>query len=107
YITDLVEHFYKQGQLVLAHQVADYQECLGVNHSEDLSLAHKVLNWRNIQHWMSEGVFFASPETSWVEDRVQLSSDVRIGPGVILQGETRIEEEVILEAYCVIRNSRI
>lgn len=107
YLTDLVEYFYKKGQLILSHLVEDFRECLGVNNSKELSEAQKILNNRNIDRWMSEGVFFQSPETTWIEDEVNLQADVHLGAGAILEGKCRVESGAVIEAYCVVKDSNI
>lgn len=105
YLTDLVEYFSQRGDLVLCEKLSDYTECLGINTMQELAEAQRVLNRRNCEHWMSQGVAIQDPETTWIEDSVRLASDVRIGPGVVLRGQTVIESGSEIEAYCILIDS--
>ncbi len=107
YITDLVEYFSRRGDLVLCEKISDHTECLGINTMQELAEAQRILNRRNCLKWMSQGALIQDVETTWIEDSVRLASDVKVGPGVVLRGQTEIQCGAEIEAYCILIDSKI
>jgi bifunctional UDP-N-acetylglucosamine pyrophosphorylase/glucosamine-1-phosphate N-acetyltransferase len=54
-----------------------------------------------------QGVTIHSPETVWIEFDVSLDRDVEIFQNCMLMGETEIGEDTVIEANCIIKNSKI
>ncbi|HEY9650342.1 MAG TPA: bifunctional UDP-N-acetylglucosamine diphosphorylase/glucosamine-1-phosphate N-acetyltransferase GlmU [Coleofasciculaceae cyanobacterium] len=86
YLTDVVNHL----EPVMAVDVEDYQEILGINDRKQLATAYEILQTRVKDAWMSAGVTLINPDSITIEDTVQLQPDVTIEPQTHLRGDTVI-----------------
>lgn len=93
YLTDLVAMAVSQGRLVLAHQVSDPVEMLGINTRVHLAEAEATLRARINRRWMEAGVTFVDPSTTYVDDTVVIGRDTVLLPGVHLRGQSRIGDD--------------
>jgi bifunctional UDP-N-acetylglucosamine pyrophosphorylase/glucosamine-1-phosphate N-acetyltransferase len=103
YLTDLVAMAHDAGGAVAHHVAAD--ETLGVNDRAQLAQASGELYARIRQRWMVAGVTMLQPETTIVDDSVELEADVTLGPGVSLHGDTRVAGGAWIHAGCVLRDT--
>ena len=90
YLTDVVDVLRGTGHTVHAVSAADATETLGVNDRAQLADAEALLRRRINREWMRSGVTMVDPERTYVDVDVTLAPDVRLWPGTILQGATRI-----------------
>ncbi|WP_009633833.1 bifunctional UDP-N-acetylglucosamine diphosphorylase/glucosamine-1-phosphate N-acetyltransferase GlmU [Synechocystis sp. PCC 7509] len=86
YITDAVN----QLEQVMAVDVEDYQEMLGINDREQLATAYEILQRRLKSQWMAKGVTMIDPNSITIDDTVTLQPDVIIEPQTHLRGKTEI-----------------
>jgi bifunctional UDP-N-acetylglucosamine pyrophosphorylase/glucosamine-1-phosphate N-acetyltransferase len=103
YLTDVVNHL----SPVMAVDVDDYQEILGINDRKQLATAYEILQTRVKQNWMISGVTFVDPDSVTVDDTVQLNPDVVIEPQTHLRGQTIIESGSRIGPGSLIENSHI
>lgn len=103
YLTDVVNHL----SPVMAVDVDDYQEILGINDRKQLATAYEILQTRIKQNWMTSGVTFVDPDSVTVDDTVQLNPDVVIEPQTHLRGQTIIESGSRIGPGSLIENSHI
>jgi bifunctional UDP-N-acetylglucosamine pyrophosphorylase / glucosamine-1-phosphate N-acetyltransferase len=99
YITDLPAHYLGAGSQVRSVLVADETEVLGVNDRKHLAQIDRILQDRIRDKWLTAGVTMVSPETTFIDDAVELGQDVILEPGVILKGHTVIHENARMGAY--------
>jgi bifunctional UDP-N-acetylglucosamine pyrophosphorylase / glucosamine-1-phosphate N-acetyltransferase len=99
YITDLPAHYLGAGSQVRSVLVADETEVLGVNDRKHLAQIDRILQDRIRDKWLTAGVTMVSPETTFIDDTVELGQDVIMEPGVILKGHTVIHENARMGAY--------
>jgi bifunctional UDP-N-acetylglucosamine pyrophosphorylase / glucosamine-1-phosphate N-acetyltransferase len=90
YLTDAIEVLSSAGHKVVALDAADGVEALGVNDRVQLADAEAELRVRINQRWMREGVTMVDPSRTYIDATVELDPDVRLLPGVILEGRTSI-----------------
>ena len=76
YLTDVVRDL----SPVMAVDVEDFQEILGINDRKQLSAAAKILQTRLKDDWMAAGVTLIDPESITIDDTVTLEPDVVIEP---------------------------
>ena len=57
-----------------------------MNDRVQLAALSKTYNRRVCERWMRDGVTILDPETTWIEDDVQIGRDATILPGSFLQG---------------------
>ena len=105
YLTDIVVHALKDQQKVETFEIKDADEIRGINNRVQLAEATQILQKRINQHWMEQGVTFVSPETTFIENTVTLSSDVILHPGVVITGNSKIGSGSEVLAYSVIEES--
>jgi bifunctional UDP-N-acetylglucosamine pyrophosphorylase/glucosamine-1-phosphate N-acetyltransferase len=80
--------------------VDDTMEVAGVNDRAQLAVAEAELRDRINERWMRRGVTMWDPERTYIDTDVQLSPDVVLLPGVILQGECRVAEHAEIGPNC-------
>ncbi|NCJ05226.1 bifunctional UDP-N-acetylglucosamine diphosphorylase/glucosamine-1-phosphate N-acetyltransferase GlmU [Synechococcales cyanobacterium C] len=86
YLTDAVTNLSQ----VMAVDVEDYQEILGINDRKQLATAANILQNRVKDEWMMAGVTLIDPDSISIEDTVVIQPDVVIEPQTHLRGQTTI-----------------
>lgn len=107
YLTDLVAIAVAQGKRVLAHQVDNAVEMLGINNRVHLAEAEAVLQARMNRRWMEAGVTITDPATTYLEDTVEIGRDTVLLPGTHLRGQTRIGEDCRIGPNSLIVDTQI
>jgi bifunctional UDP-N-acetylglucosamine pyrophosphorylase / glucosamine-1-phosphate N-acetyltransferase len=103
YLTDAVT----QVAPVMAVDVADYQEILGINDRLQLASAYEILQRRIKEKWMMAGVTIIDPASITIDDTVELEPDVIIEPQSHLRGNTVIQTGSKIGPGSLIENSQI
>lgn len=124
YLTDAIALLNSKGETVLAEIAADSREALGCNTRADLAgVDHTFREWK-CESLMRDGVTIQLPETVVIDSDVVAGEDTTIEAGVQLLGQTKIGarciiktgsvlrdvvlgEDVVVEPYCVITESRL
>ena len=103
YLTDAVTQV---GQ-VMAVDVEDYQEILGINDRLQLATAYEILQKRVKEKWMLAGVTLIDPTSITIDETVELQSDVIIEPQTHLRGNTVIQAGSHIGPGSLIENSQL
>jgi bifunctional UDP-N-acetylglucosamine pyrophosphorylase/glucosamine-1-phosphate N-acetyltransferase len=103
YLTDAVTQVGK----VMAVDVADYQEILGINDRLQLATASDILQRRVKEKWMAAGVTLIDPTSITIDDTVELQPDVIIEPQTHLRGNTVIQTGCRIGPGSLIENSQL
>ncbi len=103
YLTDAVTQVGK----VMAVDVPDYQEILGINDRLQLATASDILQTRVKEKWMAAGVTLIDPTSITIDDTVELQSDVIIEPQTHLRGNTVIQTGCRIGPGSLIENSQL
>ncbi len=100
YLTDLVAAYASAGLPLRAERSDDETRLLvGVNDRAQLALADRLLRDRLRRHWLAAGVTMVDPASVYVDDTVELATDVTLEPGVVLAGATRVGQGATVGAY--------
>jgi bifunctional UDP-N-acetylglucosamine pyrophosphorylase/glucosamine-1-phosphate N-acetyltransferase len=83
------------------------ESVLGVNTQEELSEAARILQRKINARWMSQGVTFWDPSSTFIGPGVMIGPGTIIYPGVILEGETSIAEGCRIGPGCHLKNVRV
>ncbi len=83
------------------------ESVLGVNTQEELAEAARILHRKINAHWMSQGVTFWDPLSTFIGPGVMVGPGTVLYPGVILEGETSIAEGCRIGPGCHLRNVRV
>ncbi len=103
YLTDAVNYL----SPVMAVDVEDYQEILGINDRKQLASAYDILQTRIKEEWMAAGVTMVDPDSITIDDLVQIETDVVIEPQTHLRGNSLIQAGSRIGPGSLIENSQI
>lgn len=103
YLTDVVHYL----DPVMAVDVEDYEEILGINDRKQLAAAYDILQDRVKDAWMATGVTMINPDSITIDDTVELAPDVVIEPQTHLRGKTVIGSKSRIGPGSLIENSTI
>lgn len=103
YLTDTIH----QLKPVMAVDVEDYQEILGINNRNQLAEAYQILQDRVKEAWMMAGVTLINPDSITIDDTVELQPDVIIEPQTHLRGKTVIGSGSRIGPGSLIENSQL
>ena len=103
YLTDTVSFL----SPVMAVDVEDYQEILGINDRQQLASAYDILQTRIKADWMRAGVTIVDPTSVTIDDTVKIAADVVIEPQTHLRGTTAIATGSRIGPGSLIENSEI
>ncbi len=103
YLTDAVTQV---GQ-VMAVNVEDNQEILGINDRLQLATAYEILQKRVKEKWMLAGVTLIDPTSITIDETVELQPDVIIEPQTHLRGNTVIQTGSHIGPGSLIENSQL
>ena len=102
YLTDIVAQASE-----VAVVEAPAEEIAGVNDRAQLAALTKLLQQRiNLAH-MKAGVSMVSPETTFIDEGVEIGADTVLGPMVTLRDGSRLGREVTVGQGCVVTRSVI
>ncbi|MBE7559037.1 NTP transferase domain-containing protein [bacterium] len=123
YLTDVIKIMVDTGRRVEAVVTDDATEILGVNSRLQLAVAEKILRRRILDRHMLAGVTILDPDTTYIDEDVEIGRDTIIRPHTILQGACRIGENCRVGPHahlvdvevgnvarledCVLRNRRV
>ena len=98
YLTDVVKLARDEGRTVLAHPLAGpaLVQTEGVNDKVQLAELGRVLNARNVERHMREGVIIVDPATTWIDVDVSIGQDTVIRPHTQLLGATTVGEDAVI-----------
>ncbi|HEY9761559.1 MAG TPA: bifunctional UDP-N-acetylglucosamine diphosphorylase/glucosamine-1-phosphate N-acetyltransferase GlmU [Trichocoleus sp.] len=103
YLTDVV----KDLNPVMAVNVEDYQEILGINNRKQLAEAYAILQDRIKDEWMAAGVTLIDPDSITIDTTVEIEPDVIIEPQTHLRGNTLIRTGSRIGPGSLIEDSEI
>ncbi|WP_088282497.1 bifunctional UDP-N-acetylglucosamine diphosphorylase/glucosamine-1-phosphate N-acetyltransferase GlmU [Ideonella sp. A 288] len=107
YLTDIVAMAVAQGVPVVASQVADETEVLGVNSPVQLADLERRYQKRQAHRLMEAGVRLIDPARFDLRGTLHTGQDVEIDVGCVFEGTVALGDEVRIGAHCVIRDAVI
>ncbi|NER33904.1 MAG: bifunctional UDP-N-acetylglucosamine diphosphorylase/glucosamine-1-phosphate N-acetyltransferase GlmU [Oscillatoria sp. SIO1A7] len=103
YLTDAIKIL----EPVMAVDLEDYQEILGINDRKQLAAAYQILQTRIKDRSMKAGVTLIDPDSITIDDTVELAPDTIIEPQTHLRGKTKIGKGSRIGPGSSIENSEI
>lgn len=103
YITDAVNYL----SPVMAVDVEDYQEILGINDRKQLAAAYEILQSRIKDQWMAAGVTLIDPNSITIDETVQIQPEVIIEPQTHLRGNTLVQSGSRIGPGSLVADSQI
>lgn len=90
YLTDTLEILLSDGKKIGGYAISDNDEIRGINDRIQLAEAEKIMQERIIKNHMKNGVTFVLPETTIIEDDVEIGNDTIIYPNVYIKSGSKI-----------------
>ncbi|MEM7115501.1 MAG: NTP transferase domain-containing protein [Chloroflexota bacterium] len=107
YLTDMIEIAVAQNRLVEAISVTDPDECLGAGTRPELVDVEKAFRRRANNHWLARGVTLVDPNSTFIDQDVEIGQDTIIWPNTYLQGKTAVGQDCVLGPNTIIRDSNL
>ena len=105
YLTDALHLAISDGHKVEAVSGVDPVNARGVNSREQLAEISKLIQKRVNSKWLSEGVTIVDPDTTWIDERVEIGNDTTIEPFVYIFGKIKIGAGCRIGSHVSIRNT--
>ncbi len=107
YATDLIAMAVSDGVPVLAQNVADYTEVLGVNTQQQLSYLERAYQYQQAICLMRDGVKIYDPKRIDIRGDLNVGKDVVIDINAIFEGEVHLGDGVIIGPNVHLKNVHI
>jgi bifunctional UDP-N-acetylglucosamine pyrophosphorylase / glucosamine-1-phosphate N-acetyltransferase len=107
YLTDMAALLVKEGERVVALEIADTEQVLGANTIAEMMALDAAMRMRMARSLMAEGVTIYRPETSVIDSTVTIGADTILEPFVQILGGTAIGSGCRIRSYSVIENATI
>ncbi len=103
YLTDIISWGVKQGLNINAYTLEDNEEIFGINSKAHLAQATKMLNKKNINKHLENGVTIFDPDTTWISNETKIGSDTIIYPSVYITGKNIIGKNCKIGPFAHLR----
>lgn len=90
YLTDIISWGKAQKLNVNAYILQDSDEIYGINSRSNLATATKIMNTRNLNRYMDEGVTIVDPASTWISEDTEIGQDTIIYPATYIEGKNII-----------------
>lgn len=107
YLTDVPELLRADGHSVGTVFHADAEELLGINTRAELAASWKRLRKEILDRLMAAGVTIVDPDSTYIDDGVEIGADTVIHPQVIIEGVSRIGRRAEIHSWSHLVNVQI
>ncbi len=107
YLPDLVAIHRDAGRVVETVTVDDAADIQGINSRAELASVGRSLRQRKNAALMAAGVTIEDPDTTFIDQDVEVGPDTIIKPGVALERGTRIGSDCVIHSGCRLVSSSI
>jgi bifunctional UDP-N-acetylglucosamine pyrophosphorylase/glucosamine-1-phosphate N-acetyltransferase len=107
YLTDVPELLQRTGLTVGTVRHRDAVELFGINTRAELAAAWKQLRSRILEQLMASGVTIVDPDSTYIDERVEIGRDTIIHPQVIIEGRSRIGRDCEINSWTHLINVEI
>jgi len=90
YLTDIISWGKNNGLNVNAYILPDSDEIYGINSRSNLATATKIMNKRNLEKYMENGVTIVDPDSTWISEDTEIGQDTIIYPATYIEGKNII-----------------
>ncbi len=90
YLTDIIEWGKSRKLKVNAYVLENSEEIFGVNSRLHLAQATKMINRRNLEKYMEQGVTIVDPDSTWISPDTEIGQDTIIYPSTYIEGKNII-----------------
>lgn len=104
YLTDCIAMAAADGVDVVAGQAGSVEETQGINDKRDLALAERMLQRRQADALMAEGLTLRDPDRFDLRGSLHAGKDCLIDVNAVIEGEVVLGEGVHIGPHCVLRH---
>jgi bifunctional UDP-N-acetylglucosamine pyrophosphorylase/glucosamine-1-phosphate N-acetyltransferase len=107
YLTDAPDLLQHMGRKVIALNVLEPDDILGVNTRQHLAQANAIMQARIQDHWMTEGVSIVDPRNTYIDGRAEIGRDTVIFPFTVISGPAKIGANCRLGPFSHLRTGTV
>jgi bifunctional UDP-N-acetylglucosamine pyrophosphorylase/glucosamine-1-phosphate N-acetyltransferase len=107
YLTDAPELLQSLGRKVVALNVLEPDDILGVNTRQHLAQANAIMQARIQDRWMTEGVSIVDPRNTYIDGRARIGSDTTIFPFTVISGTVTIGRHCRVGPFAHLRDGTV
>lgn len=105
YLTDIISWGGKCGLNTNAYVLENNEEIFGINSRAHLAQATKMINKRNIEKHLENGVTIVDPDTTWISSDTEIGVDTVIYPNTYITGKNKIGGKCFIGPFAHIRGN--
>lgn len=90
YLTDIISWGKTKALKVNAYILENSDEIYGINSRLNLAQATKMMNHRNLERYMINGVTIVDPDSTWISEDTEIGQDTIIYPFTYIEGKNTI-----------------
>lgn len=103
YLTDTIEILAQGGKGIAAFPLAGADEALGINSKQQLAEAIQMMNRREVEKHMANGVTIISPDQTYLESNLSIGPDTVIYPWTFIESGVKIGKRCQIGPFAKIR----
>ena len=107
YLTDIFAQARGERAVIRGVLAPDARDLQGANNRRQLAALESRYRSRRAGELMDAGAQIMDPQRVDIRGRVEVGADVRIDVNVVLEGENRLGDAVVLEPGCLLRNCEL
>jgi bifunctional UDP-N-acetylglucosamine pyrophosphorylase/glucosamine-1-phosphate N-acetyltransferase len=107
YLPDVLSVIRSQERTVLAYEVTDPLETLGVNDRRELAEVRAIAQQRIHERHMLDGVTITNPDATVIDADVEIAADVVIEPFTSLLGSTRVGAQSVIGPLTTVIDTKV
>lgn len=90
YLTDIISWGKTKSLKVNAYILENSDEIYGINSRLNLAQAAKMMNHRNLERYMINGVTIVDPDSTWISEDTEIGQDTIVYPFTYIEGKNTI-----------------
>jgi len=107
YLTDVVSILSRHGGRIESILTNNMDEAFGVSSKNDLVKAQEIIRKRTLDKLIEKGITIVDPQTTYIDDRVEINQDTVIHPFTIIEGDVRIGSRCSIGPFCRIKGQTL
>ncbi|MDA3922106.1 MAG: bifunctional UDP-N-acetylglucosamine diphosphorylase/glucosamine-1-phosphate N-acetyltransferase GlmU [Salinisphaera sp.] len=107
YLTDCIALAAADGVSVVAGQAGTVDETQGINNKLDLSRAERILQRRQAEVLMAQGLMLRDPDRFDLRGTLRVGRDTVIDINAVIEGDVVLGDNVSIGPHCVLRHCTI
>lgn len=105
YLTDIIKWANQKGLKVGANVLKNNEEIYGINSKAHLAEASRMLNKKNVDKHLENGVTIVDPLTTWISLDTEIGADTVIYPNTYITGHNRIGNNCKIGPFAHLRGN--